>query len=237
MFHEATPILFLDQLDSFSYNIIHQIQGLVGDHVRVEVVRYDDNQLWDNLSTAALKSYGGIVVGPGPGKPSDYPKISELLARSLGELPVLGICLGMQIMGEMLGYSVGEAPMAVHGKQRMMIHSGTRVFQGMESPMAIGRYHSLCVQIQGSPALDALPCILKPTSNSLVGRTMKTKDNIAYCADFSDVQIELIGVCEQLPMAMCVPGLKWDAVQFHPESVLTPKGDIVMRNWLQFLTD
>ncbi len=237
MLQESTPILFLDQLDSFSYNIIHQIQGLLGENIRVEVVRYDDNHLWDNLSKISLNNYRGIVVGPGPGKPSDYPKISELLEKSLGELPVLGICLGMQIMGEMLGYCVGEAPVAVHGKQRMMIHSGTGVFHGIESPMEIGRYHSLCVQIQGATTLDALPCILNPMSNSRVSRTMKSKDSIAYGADFSDVKVELIGVCDELPMAMSVPRLKWDAVQFHPESVLTPKGETVMRNWLKFLTD
>lgn len=198
----AKSILFLDQLDSFSYNIVHLLESICGETHAIRVIRYDDETMWSDLVLNGLANFSGLVIGPGPGRPSDYPRIYELVEKSKGQIPVLGICLGMQILGEMLGYTVSKAPLAVHGKMRYMQHDGTGLFKGLKSPMEIGRYHSLCIQ------LDSLTNEAQPTA------------------------VSITALCDDLPMAISENNLCWDAVQFHPESVLTPQGNRVIENWV-----
>lgn len=199
----AKSVLFLDQLDSFSYNIVHLLESILGDAHSVAVIRYDDEQAWSDLELNGIIGCSGLVIGPGPGKPSDYPRIYRLIEKHKGEIPVLGICLGMQILGELLGYLVSEAPEAVHGKRRELQHDGTGLFQGLPLPLEVGRYHSLCLQMES-----------RSNKRSVDG-------------------VSITATCGNLPMALSANAFAWDAVQFHPESVLTPQGSLIIENWIK----
>lgn len=225
----SNKILFLDQLDSFSYNIVHLLQSVPG--TEVIVVRYDDHEAWESLLSANLKTiYQGVVIGPGPGKPSDYPRLIEFLRHNLGNIPVLGICLGLQIMGESLGFAVSEAKEAVHGKMRLVNHSGTGLFQNIVNPMPVGRYHSLCVMV----GLDILEvgALVKITEDSPVKQHSHAASKWFESENSSALTMQITGVCDGVIMAFTAEKLRWDGVQFHPESVLTPAGRLLISNWL-----
>ena len=142
MIHEdertATMILILDNYDSFTYNLVH----LVGKHTdELKVVRNDE------LTVDEVRAMmpDGILISPGPGRPADAG-ITEDLIRELGPtVPVLGVCLGHQAIGEVYGGSITYAPTLMHGKTSDVSHHGDGVFHGLENPFIATRYHSLVV--------------------------------------------------------------------------------------------
>lgn len=232
---EQHRILFLDQLDSFSYNIIHLLEELIPASTSIVVVRYDDVRAWDKLLSIGLASSSGLVIGPGPGKPSDYPKIKQLLHGGPSETSVLGVCLGMQIIGELLGFAITNAKFPIHGKSEQMIHVGRGLFKGIDSPMQIGRYHSLVVHV-GDINLETLPAYVEvPSDAPIYLATMgdETKQCNIGSMDLDKLKIAIQGHCGQEIMAFDAEGLPWKAVQFHPESVLTPDGKLLISNWIQ----
>ena len=132
------PIVLIDNFDSFTYNVLH---GLVEAGASVEVRRRD------LIDLAAVEAFDPsmIVLSPGPGRPEDTGVCLEI-ARSLGgRVPILGICLGLQVLAVACGGIVGPAPEPVHGKACAVTHDGHGLFEGVASPVTVGRYHSLCV--------------------------------------------------------------------------------------------
>jgi len=224
-------ILFLDQLDSFSYNIIHLLEELLPENASVLVIRYDDLNGWDNLFRNGILQFRGLVIGPGPGRPSDYPRIKELLLSIPQAIPVFGVCLGMQLMGELLGLTVTKAKMPIHGKMWSMVHDGTGFFAGIESPMAVARYHSLVVDIFRT--LDSLPTLMDVSKSAPIHTAFfdaRTKNEGS--SNLEGLTLKVKGSCDQEIMAIEVDDLNWSAVQFHPESVLTPDGKRLVYNWV-----
>ena len=134
-----SPILLLDNFDSFTFNIFH---GLVRAGARVEVRRCDAVDLTAIQELAPSM----IVLSPGPGRPEDASLSLEAVHRFAGVIPMFGICLGMQVIAVALGGAVGSAPEPVHGKVSQIDHDGQGLFQGLPSPLSVGRYHSLCVK-------------------------------------------------------------------------------------------
>ncbi len=132
------PILLIDNFDSFTFNVLH---GLVEAGAGVEVCRAD------RLDVQAIEAFrpSMIVISPGPGRPEDAKLSLEVVLRFGNRIPILGICLGMQVMAVALGGKVSRAPAPVHGKTSQVFHDGSGLFEGMPSPMEVGRYHSLCV--------------------------------------------------------------------------------------------
>jgi anthranilate synthase/aminodeoxychorismate synthase-like glutamine amidotransferase len=132
--------LFIDNFDSFTYNVVHLLasQGQAPD-----VILNDDAR----LTPALLDEYDALVVGPGPGRPSDAPQMMAVLRAAIDRgMPVMGVCLGLQAIGEALGATVGHAPRLMHGKTSEISHDGTGVFEGLPSPFTATRYHSLCLE-------------------------------------------------------------------------------------------
>lgn len=131
-------ILLIDNFDSFTFNVMH---GLVEAGACVEVLRAD------RLSLAGIEELkpDGIAISPGPGRPEDATLSLEAILHFSGRLPILGICLGMQAIAVAFGGAVGRSPVPVHGKVSEVFHDGRGLFEGLPSPMAAGRYHSLCV--------------------------------------------------------------------------------------------
>lgn len=130
-------ILVIDNYDSFTYNLVH----LVGAHTAVEVVRNDALSVQD----VREKAPAGILISPGPGRPADAG-ISEDVIRILGpEIPILGVCLGHQAIGEVFGGMVTYAPSLMHGKTSDVLHHGDPLFENVPSPFTATRYHSLVV--------------------------------------------------------------------------------------------
>ena len=131
-------ILLIDNFDSFTFNVLHGLTEAGGE---VEVCRADllDPEVLEALAPAM------IVVSPGPGRPEDAAASLQAIRRFGGRVPVLGICLGMQALAVAFGGAVARAPEPVHGKVSEVAHDGTGLFQGLPSPLAAGRYHSLCV--------------------------------------------------------------------------------------------
>lgn len=130
-------ILVIDNYDSFTYNLVH----LVGAHTTVEVVRNDALTVED----VRAKAPAGILISPGPGRPADAG-ISEDVIRMLGaEIPILGVCLGHQAIGEVFGGTVTYAPSLMHGKTSEVVHHGDPLFANVPSPFTATRYHSLVV--------------------------------------------------------------------------------------------
>jgi anthranilate synthase/aminodeoxychorismate synthase-like glutamine amidotransferase len=178
-------VLVVDNYDSFTYNLV-QYLGELG--AEVEVLRNDVDELLE-------REPDRVIVSPGPCTP-DEAGLSMRAVRRFGEggTPVLGVCLGHQSLAQEFGGRVvrGEP---VHGKTAEMEHDGRTIYAGLESPLVVGRYHSLVV--------DDLPDVLQVSARA------------------GDV---VMGVRHaELPV---------EGVQFHPESVLTPHGKQMLRNFL-----
>ena len=137
-------ILLIDHYDSFTYNIYQAVAGL-GE--KVEVVRY--GQL--SLEEIRAKNPGSIILSPGPGHPRDVPESLELIRALHRDVPILGICLGQQLLGEAFGGRVIEAPVIRHGKVSELSHSGTDLFRGMQERLPVMRYHSLAIEKASMP--------------------------------------------------------------------------------------
>lgn len=140
-------LLFVDNFDSFTYNVVHLLaaQGLDPD-----VVLNDDARLRD---AAVLDRYRALVVGPGPGNPGQTPAVVELIRSAAQKhVPVFGVCFGLQAIGEAFGAKVVHAPLPMHGKTSVMSHNGAGLFKGVKNPLTATRYHSLCLDESTLPA-------------------------------------------------------------------------------------
>ena len=139
-------ILVLDNYDSFTYNLV-QYLGELG--AEVEVRRNDE------VTVAEIEidlRPERIIVSPGPGTPDEAGVTLETVARFAGRVPLLGVCLGHQAIGQVFGGRVVRAPAPVHGKPAEICHDGRTIFEGLEYRFPAGRYHSLVVERDGLPA-------------------------------------------------------------------------------------
>jgi len=184
-------VLLLDNYDSFTYNLVQYLQVLGAD---VEVVRNDE------LSLAALEAMAPtrIVISPGPGAPEQAGLALELVAAFVGRVPILGVCLGMQVIAQVFGAEIICAPAPVHGKTAAIRHDGRTLFAGISNPFAAMRYHSLVVARAGFPA------------------------ELEVSAETDD----------GLLMALRHRSWAVEGVQFHPESILTEEGMLLLENFL-----
>ncbi|ACK66292.1 glutamine amidotransferase of anthranilate synthase [Rippkaea orientalis PCC 8801] len=191
-------ILVIDNYDSFTYNLV-QYLGELGTDLTVasDIQVYRNDQI--DLEKIRYLKPDGVVISPGPGRPDDAG-ISLALIEALGPtLPILGVCLGHQSIGQIYGGQVIRAPILMHGKTSEIYHNGIGVFAGLENPFTATRYHSLVVDRQ------TLPTVLEITAWVEDGTIMGLRHR-----DYPHIQ----------------------GVQFHPESILTPSGKKLLRNFL-----
>lgn len=132
-------ILLVDHLDSFSFNLAESFERM-GRRVQVMRSHVEAERAFD----VARRNDAIIVLSPGPGRPADAGCYLELIGLARGRLPLLGICLGHQAIVEEAGGAVRGAPAIVHGKASVLHHDSNGPFLGLESPLRVGRYHSLC---------------------------------------------------------------------------------------------
>ena len=134
-------VLMIDNFDSFTFNLVEAVERLGR---KVRVLR---NTVSAGEALAEAEARGGsILVSPGPGRPEDAGCSLELIRLAKGRVPLLGICLGHQAMVLEAGGEVCRAPEPVHGKASVLEHDGRGPFDGVEGPVRIGRYHSLCTR-------------------------------------------------------------------------------------------
>ena len=182
-------ILLIDNYDSFTYNV-YQLLSELG--ASVEVVRND------KISVDEARNFDAVIISPGPGVPSDAGISEQLIDELKGTLPILGICLGHQAIGEVFGGKVIRAKEIVHGKTSRLKHNGKGIYRGLAQGIEVGRYHSLIIE------RETLPDCLEVTSELDDGTIMGVRHKVF------DVE----------------------GIQFHPESILTPEGHAMMKNFL-----
>jgi anthranilate synthase component 2 len=188
-------ILVIDNYDSFTYNLV-QYLGELGAQLRV--VRNDRV----SFAEIAALAPAGIVISPGPGEPRDAGISPSLVRLAAGRIPLLGVCLGHQAIGEVFGGTVGRAPAPIHGKTSPVHHDGRGVFAGLPIPFEATRYHSLVVRREGLPA-----CL----------------EVSAWTDDGLVMGLRHRGLGDGAPV---------EGVQFHPESILTTGGKQLLANFL-----
>ncbi len=153
----TSRVLFIDNYDSFTYNVVHL---LASQGAQLDVLLNDD----ETLHPPILMNYRLLVVGPGPGKPSQKPQMMNVLRAAIArEMPVFGVCLGLQAIGEALGATVTHAPSQMHGKTSSIEHTREGIFAGLPSPFTATRYHSLCLD------RSSVPSTLRVTAESSDG--------------------------------------------------------------------
>ena len=152
-------ILLIDNYDSFTYNVYQAVANL---GYELQVARNDQI----SLEKIEESRYSAIIISPGPGTPDDAGISKQAVAKFAGKIPILGICLGHQVIGEVFGGRVIRAPQPVHGKVSEVHHSGTGTYTGLPQPFAAGRYHSLIV------SNEDLPDCLEATAMSDTGLIM-----------------------------------------------------------------
>ena len=190
-------LLMIDNYDSFTYNEVQYLGELGAD---VHVVRNDDISVADIEALAPEK----IVISPGPCTPNEAGISMAVIKAYAGKLPLLGICLGHQSIGQVFGGEVVRARQVMHGKTSPIHHRGEGVFRGLSQPFQATRYHSLVV------AKESLPDCLEVT---------------AWTETEAGEMDEIMGLRHR---EMAIEG-----VQFHPESILTAHGHDLLRNFLE----
>jgi anthranilate synthase component 2 len=145
-------ILVIDNYDSFTYNLV-QYLGELGSEFSIseDIQVYRNDQI--TLEQIRQLQPDGIVISPGPGRPEDAGISLQLIQELGAELPILGVCLGHQSIGQVFGGNIVAAPVLMHGKTSQVHHSGVGVFAGLENPMTATRYHSLVIERQTLPAM------------------------------------------------------------------------------------
>ncbi|MBM69385.1 MAG: anthranilate/aminodeoxychorismate synthase component II [Haliea sp.] len=187
----------IDNYDSFTWNIV-QYLGELG--AEVQVVRNDEIGVADIATIAPRK----IVISPGPCTPNEAGISMDVIRTYAGQLPILGVCLGMQSLGQVYGGQVVRARQVMHGKTSLIHHRGQGVFRGLSQPFEATRYHSLVVAREGLPA-----CL-----------------EITAWTETADGEMDEIMGLRHRELAV-------EGVQFHPESILTAHGHDLLRNFLQ----
>ena len=138
-------ILVVDNYDSFVYNLVQYLAQIGAE---VEVWRNDDPRFQRD---DYLAGFDGVLLSPGPGTPEHAGVCVDLVRRHAGEVPIFGVCLGLQSMGVAFGGVVGRAPEVMHGKTSLVHHDGRGVFAGLASPITATRYHSLAIDPASVP--------------------------------------------------------------------------------------
>ena len=146
-------ILMIDNYDSFTFNLV-QYLGILGKSIKVR--RNDKIDLEEIEAMAPAK----IVISPGPGRPDDAGISKDLIKRFYKEIPILGVCLGHQSIGEAFGAEVINSGTVVHGKTSEVHHDGETIYKGVDSPFTAARYHSLILK------KDTIPPFLKVTAHT-----------------------------------------------------------------------
>lgn len=187
-----TRILVFDNYDSFTYNLVHLVEKLLGQ--RVEVHRND------KLPLEKVKEYDKIILSPGPGIPEEAGLLLPLIREYAASKSILGVCLGHQAIGQAFGGRLVNLSTVYHGVSTpVKISQKGGIYEGLPVELEVGRYHSWVVSDEGFPA--ELEVTARDAKNYIMGLRHKTLD---------------------------VQG-----VQFHPESVLTPQGEQIVKNWLR----
>lgn len=140
----AARILVLDNYDSFVFNLVQYLGELGAE----PIVHRSDALTLDQIVELAPD---GVLVSPGPGRPEDAGLSNQVIERFAGEIPVFGVCLGHQCIGQVFGGDVVRAPEIMHGKTSLVRHTGTGVFEGLPDPLEATRYHSLVVDRASVP--------------------------------------------------------------------------------------
>jgi anthranilate synthase component 2 len=184
-------IVLIDNYDSFTFNLVHYF-GELG----AEVVVHRNNKV--TASQVVDANPDAIVLSPGPCTPNQAGICLELVEKAAPTIPLFGVCLGLQSIGQAFGGSVVRAPVPVHGKLSEVTHQGQGVFRGINGPFRATRYHSLVVDRATLP--DALT-VTAETDRLVMGAAHKT-----------------------LPV---------HGVQFHPESIASEHGHLILKNFLE----
>lgn len=189
-------LLMIDNFDSFTFNVVRYFEEL-GE----EVVVYRNNE----ITVAQIESLNPsrLVISPGPCTPDEAGVSLQAIQYFAGKIPVLGICLGHQCIGQVFGGQVIRAQQVMHGKNSLIQHSNQGLFSELEQPLDVTRYHSLVVE------MDSLPDDLEVT---------------AWTTDGFGNVCEVMGIRHKK--------LEVHGVQFHPEAVLTRQGHALLANFL-----
>jgi len=187
-------VLVIDNYDSFTYNLVQYLASL---GASPEVFLNDKITADEILERAP----NGVLLSPGPGTPDDAGVTLDVIAKIGSRIPIFGVCLGHQAIGQAFGAKVVRAPRLMHGKTSPIEHHQAGVFKGLPSPFPATRYHSLVIDP------PSLPDTLEVTATTREGEIMGVRHKV-------------------LPI---------EGVQFHPESILTEGGLLLVDNWLKSL--
>ena len=190
-------ILMIDNYDSFTYNVVQYLAELKAD---VRVFRNDEITIADIEQMAPEK----IVISPGPCTPKEAGISVEVIKHFATKIPILGICLGHQSIGQAFGAKIVRAKQVMHGKTSLIYHNNTGVFKGLSNPFEATRYHSLVIEQSTMPECLEL---------------------VAWTQDSQGSVDEIMGVRHK--------ELQLEGVQFHPESILTQQGHDLLENFLR----
>lgn len=185
-------ILVIDNYDSFTYNLV-QYLGEMGQEL---VVRRNDKVTLDEIADMAPDR---ILISPGPCTPNEAGVCVPLIERFAGQIPILGVCLGHQSIGQAFGGNVIRNYRVLHGKVSQIHHDGKSIFAGLPDPLQATRYHSLVIE------RESMPACLEISAETEEGEVMAVRHR-------------------EMPV---------EGVQFHPESVMTPAGKQLLRNWTE----
>jgi anthranilate synthase component 2 len=164
-------LLCIDNYDSFTFNLVHYLAETGAD---VRVVRNDEITTEDVQRLAEDRAIDGIVISPGPSTPEDAGITVDVIDQVSGLVPILGVCLGHQAIGHAFGGRIKKSSEIVHGKATPVHHANLGLFEGLPSPIACGRYHSLIVERESLP--DSLEITAWSDRGEIMGLRHKTLD-------------------------------------------------------------
>ncbi len=190
-------VLMIDNYDSFTYNIVQYLQEL-----GAEVLVHRNDAI--TLAQIEALAPDRLMISPGPCTPNEAGISMEAIAHFAGKLPILGVCLGHQSIGQVFGGKVVRARQVMHGKTSPIYHRGVGVFRGLPSPYTATRYHSLVVE----------------------------KDSLPECLEMTAWTQHADGSVDEI-MGMRHRTLDIEGVQYHPESILTEHGHALLKNFLE----